>query len=335
MKVCIFSLDKKANEIGSPVQRRLAALAAEAGEIEVITPNDAIRKLSLFFRKRFDLISVQDTAYFALFAYLIARICGIPFEVQVHGFEKFSGLRRLIAGFVLKYADKIRVVSERLKEEVKKVWGIKDNKIYILSVYVQNIPPRLASRDTPPQLRRGLNGEFIFLTVGRLVPVKNIGMQIRAFAKIADEFPNARLRIVGDGPERPALQLTTDNLHLTSRIIFEGQQKDMARFYQNSDAFILTSDSEGWGVAIVEAAAHGLPIVMTDVGCAGEFIKNGENGIVIPVGNENALVSAIKRLISDEPFRFRLGASARATFLGLPSPEAHIQKQVQEWKTIV
>lgn len=325
MHVLNLSLDRAVLDANSPVAKRIRALSATAGEVIVLTPfSRRGGKIARFFalwkqakrvlsKKRFNLITVQDTVYLALLAYLLARKFGIPLEVQVHGFEKFYGIRKLIAHFVLCRADKIRVVSERLKREISE-------RAYVLPVYAQI--------DVPIENKKQKKELFTFLTVGRLVPVKNVGLQIRAFARIAKEFPNAQLVIVGDGPER-------ENMQKHSRVIFEGTQRELSRFYQNADAFLLTSNSEGWGVAITEAAAHGLPIIMTDVGCAGEFIKNGENGIVIPVGNEDALVVAMKRIITDAELRARLARAARSSFSALPSPEEQIKKQIAEWRQML
>ncbi len=322
MRVLNLSLDREVSDPTSLVAKRLAELSVAVGEIVVLAPNGKESKVYQFFdlwwrakevlqERRCDLITVQDTAYLALLAYMLAKKFRVPLEVQVHGFERFRGVRKMIAWFVIKRADKIRVVSDRLRREISA-------RAYVLPVYTQ-IPSQ------PPPYKGGEEGgDFVFLTVGRLVPVKNIGLQIRAFARIAKEFPNARLVIVGDGPER-------DNLPTHGCVIFEGAQKDLRRFYKDADAFLFTSNSEGWGVVVTEAAAYGLPIIMTDVGCAGEFIKNGENGLVIPVGDEDALVAAMKRIIKDGELRVHLGNAARRAFLSFPTAQVAIQKQVEAW----
>ena len=149
------------------------------------------------------------------------------------------------------------------------------------------------------------------------------------------EFTQARLRIVGSGVLDDVLKSHVRRLKLKDRVVFDGQQKNLARFYEAADVFLLTSNSEGWGVAIVEAAAFGVPIIMTDVGCAGEFIKNEENGIVIPVRNEDMLVSAMRRVMQDMTLRARLSSAARRSFESLPSAEEHIQKQAAAWRTLL
>ncbi len=343
----MFSLDGEILREGTLAAERLAALRKEAVEIVVFVPDGAGSRQSQFLRlwksarrafieDKFDIVTVQDTAYLALLAYLVARRFHASLEVQVHGFEKLHCIRKMIAGFVLRRADKVRVVSQRLMQ-LAVDFGASAEKVYVLPVYTQTTSTPLAPLGVLP-LRKGGEAEgnaFTFLTVGRLVPVKNIAMQIRALARIVREFPQARLRIVGSGILEWWLKSQVKSLKSENRVVFEGQQKDLALFYEEADAFLLTSDSEGWGVAVVEAAAYGLPIIMTDVGCAGEFIQNGENGIVIPIGGEGELAAAMERFIVDEPLRVRLGEAARASFFALPSPQAHIQKQAAEWRTLL
>ncbi|TSC57114.1 MAG: group 1 glycosyl transferase, partial [Parcubacteria group bacterium Greene0416_79] len=301
--------------------------------------------------RRIDLITVQDTAYLALLAYLLARRFRIPFEVQVHGLEKFFGIRELIAGFVLRRADKIRVVSERLKRDLATRYTLHATRFYMLPVYTQiesllparlrldevqagGLTPRLPIGGQALSVTPSQNRPFTFLTVGRLVSVKNIEMQIRAVAELVKKIPHIRLRIVGDGAERANLQLTTNNLQLEDKVIFEGEQRNVSRFYAEADAFLLTSDYEGWGLTVTEAAAYGLPIIMTDTGLAHEFIKQGENGIVIPVGDEEALASAMKQMIADEGLRARLGEAALRSARALPKAEEQIVQQAAKWREV-
>lgn len=369
MKILMLSMDRNILDNQSLVQKRLITLAEKIGELMVFIPSESekIEQISPYLiihsvsgiihslgmkkplqlgrlqtiitktlkDKKYDLITVQDPYFLGFLGYLLSLRFNVPLEVQVHGFEKLSGLRAFLAQIALEKSEKIRVVSQRLQNKLIVDFKIPKEKMYVLPVYAQiSTPTPLATREVLPLGKEG-ETTFTFLTVGRLVPVKNIALQIRAFARIAREFPQARLRIVGGGPEQENLQYIADALSLNDRVIFEGEQKEVGVFYQSADAFLLSSDAEGWGVAVVEAAAHGLPIVMTDVGCAGEFIQNNENGIVIPVGNETALVSAMRRIITDTELRARLGKAARASFLALPSRDEHIKKQIIEWNSVI
>ena len=278
----------------------------------------------------YDLITVQDAYFLGFLGYVLSRRFRVPLEIQVHGLERYSGLRVLVAKFVLQRAHKVRVVSERLKREMDVRFKIKDvSKIYELPVYAQIDAPKFAAR------RKTIPYPFTFLTVGRLVPIKNISLQIRAFAKVAKQIPHIRLRIVGDGPERTNLELEAKSLKLEASVVFEGYQKDVGRFYEEADAFLLTSDSEGWGLVALEAAAYKLPIIMTDVGLAQEVIKNDESGFIIPVGNERELILAMKDFLDKPELRARFGEAAFKAFKALPNTETQIAKQVAEWQTLV
>jgi glycosyltransferase involved in cell wall biosynthesis len=86
--------------------------------------------------------------------------------------------------------------------------------------------------------------------------------------------------------------------------------------------YVQPSYFEGWGLAVIEAAAAGVPIVMTDVGCAGEIIKDGENGLVVPPGNVTALAEALERVMKDEALRSALAEAVRRAVANLAGPEA-------------
>lgn len=356
MRVLNFSLDKQVLEKGSAVQRRLLVLAEKAGELVVFAPAEkgGTRVLSphltvhaaggpkiiQFFKLwnmagrvlralESDLITVQDTGYLAVLAYFLARRFKVPFEIQVHGLERFYGVRKRLAGFVLRRSDKIRVVGERMKREILSRFPLLPaSRVYVLPVYTQ---VRDSDRQGPT-LYKGTGPAFTFLAVSRLAPVKNIGMQIRAMSRLVREYPQARLTIVGDGPLLADLKLLVADLQLEAVVYFGGRQEDLARYYREADAFLLTSDAEGWGLAVTEAAAYALPIIMTDVGLAGEFVRNRESGLVIPVGDEEALVSAMRTLIADAGLRARLGEGARRSFLALPGSDEQTQEQIAHWR---
>ena len=355
MRVLNLSLDKSILEKDSAVERRLVLLSEKVGEITVLVPaeKDVIRhvsphlivrgvggsKLVQFFklwnialreikRQPYDLITVQDAHFLGFLTVQLGNRFSIPVEVQVHGFEKWEGGRARLARYVLSLATKIRVVSDRLRRELTTNYQLPTTKLYALPVATQvDVSLKATKRKTVPY-------PFTFLTVGRLVPIKNIGLQIRAIAKLAERIPHITLQIVGDGPEKDNLQRMTHDLQLDGKVMFEGEQKNVGRYYEEADAFLLTSNSEGWGRVVLEAAAHRLPIIMTDVGLAREVIRNNESGFIIPVGDEHELVLAMKELLDKPELRIQLGEGAFRAFRALPSVEEHIEKQVTEWESL-
>ncbi len=282
----------------------------------------------LLRKDKFDIITVQDQYYLGWIGLKLARKFKIGIEIQAHGFEKYKGLRKLIAKYVISNAGVIRTVSQRLKKHLIKEFGVDESRITVVPIYTNialttGLPRRSASR--PPR------NDIVFLTIGRLVPVKNIEMQIRAMAEVVKKHKNVELLIVGDGNEMENYKLQITNYELEGRVKLLGWQEYLSEFYKKVDAFLLTSNTEGWGLVVIEAASFGLPIIMTDVGCAGETIKDGESGIVIPVGDQKALEEAMIKLIEEPELREKLGQGARRAVEKLPSEEETLKLYKKSW----
>ena len=124
-------------------------------------------------------------------------------------------------------------------------------------------------------------------------------------------------------------------LKLENNVKLLGWQNNPDKFYSQADAFLLTSNYEGWGMAVVEAANYGLPIIMTDVGCAGEFIKDGESGIVIPVNDQAKLEEAMLRIINDDNLRKELIEGAFSAIKNLPNKEETMALYKQSWEKAI
>ena len=153
-----------------------------------------------------------------------------------------------------------------------------------------------------------------------------------ALKNILQDYPNTQLWVVGDGPEQAHLETQAKDLGIFEKVHFWGRQADVAVFYKNADSYLLSSDSEGWGLVIVEAATYGLPILMTDVGCAGEFIYDGKNGLVVPVGEVKAFEEGMRKLRSEPTLREALGREVKASLTTLPSEEELTERYVSGWE---
>ena len=285
----------------------------------------------LLKRGKFDIITVQDQYYLALIGWFLARKFKIGLELQIHGFEKYSGLRKKIAKFVIPKANAIRCVSQRLKKQLVKEFGVEEEKITVAPIHV-NLKSKILNLKNKENKEHGLNSKFIFLTVSRLAPVKNISLQIRAMAELIKKYPNTELWIVGDGAEKSNLKSKISKLKLENNVKLLGWQNNPDEFYSQADAFLLTSNYEGWGMVAVEATIFGLPIIMTDVGCAGELIENEKSGLVVPVKNQTKLQEAMIRLISDDNLRNKLAEGAFLAIKNLPSKEETMALYKQSWE---
>ena len=283
----------------------------------------------LLKQDKFDVITVQDQYYLALIGWFLARKFKIGLELQIHGFEKYSGLRKVIARFAIPKANAIRCVSQRLKKQLINEFGAIKEIITVAPIYIES---RIAGNKLPIKQK---GDKFIFLTVGRLVPVKNVSLQIKAMAEVIRKYPNAELLVAGDGSERKKLENEAIKLGIKDHVKFLGWQNNPGEFYSQADAFLLTSNYEGWGMAVVEAASFGLPIVMTDVGCAGELVENEESGIVIPVNNQSKLEEAMIRFINDDNLRKKMADGAFSAIKYLPNKQETMALYKKSWEKAV
>jgi len=354
MKILSFSLDKLVADPASRAAKRMIEYGDLVEKYTVIVPDDKTRKIELsdkanvicitgrskparllalfkagreeMQKDKYDLISVQDQSFLALMALRLARRAACGLEIQVHGWERANFIRQAIARHVLPRADSIRTVSQRLKKQLKDEFSVKEEKISVVPIFVE-------VRSKKDEVRAGEKKEkFIFLTVGRLVEVKNISLQIEAMAEVIRKFPQTELWIVGEGTEESQLKDKSEKLKVNTKIKFLGWQSEVGEFYAQADAFILTSYAEGWPLVIIEAAAHGLPIIMTDMGSAGEFIMNEKNGLVVPINDRVALISAMIRLIESEALRQTLGQNALTSAEALPDKREILDSYMQSWQ---
>ncbi len=155
------------------------------------------------------------------------------------------------------------------------------------------------------------------VAVGRLDDNKNHKMLIEAFAAAHDKHDDWRLVIYGDGPLRDELEQYANNLcashsDLTGKIEFKGRVSNIAQLIAKSGIFVLCSDTEGMPNALLEAMALGIPCISTDCPCGGprDVIKDGENGLLIPVRDTNALKNALLEFMDDEEYAKSLGLEA-------------------------
>jgi sugar transferase (PEP-CTERM/EpsH1 system associated) len=153
--------------------------------------------------------------------------------------------------------------------------------------------------------------DFVVGTVGRLDPIKNHAGLIRAFSLVARTVPGARLVIVGDGPERAALETLVVSLKGMHVPILTGYRADVERLYGVFDVFVLNSFAEGMSNTLLEAMSSGLPILCTPVGAAVDLIRNGENGRHVLPGDDQGLARLITDYLSMKELRERHGSMCR------------------------
>ncbi|HWQ97066.1 MAG TPA: glycosyltransferase family 4 protein [Clostridia bacterium] len=169
------------------------------------------------------------------------------------------------------------------------------------------------------------------VAAGRLHEQKNFDLLIRAFARFYKTHHDYSLILYGEGPEKEKLQKLASSLGIAGAVELAGQSKTLLNDINDSGLFVLSSDYEGMPNVLIEAMACGLACIATDcpIGGVRSLLTSGENGLLIPVGDEDALLEALTKLADDESYAAWLGQHAAAIRSRLD--ETKVAKQWQEY----
>ena len=230
-------------------------------------------------------------------------------EFQAVGGARVAVLRRA-RDVALRRAARIVCPSASLRDVAVR-WGVPHDKIVVLPNPV-SVPERLGDR---PELRKrhGLEGPTLVFA-GRLTPQKSLDVALAALAR----SPDVSLLLAGDGPDRADLERRASELALDGRARFLGPQPREAVFelLRAGDAALLSSSWENFPHMVVEALAVGTPVLSTDTGGVAEVVTDGENGLLVPPGQPDALAAAIERYFADADLRERLRRAAAPSVEG-------------------
>lgn len=179
--------------------------------------------------------------------------------------------------------------------------------------------------EEPPQDDRPQSMPFRILTVGRLDPIKNQAMLVRAFARLREQIPKAELHIAGEGPSRNELETLIRSLDLSDHVRLLGFRDDVRELLAEADLFVLPSHSEGFGITLVEAMACEVPVLASKVGGAGEVIGElGDQYLLTPT-DETGWTAAMARMFEmPTDVRESLGRECRQLVRDRFSPEAYV-----------
>ena len=199
------------------------------------------------------------------------------------------------------------IPSEGLREDLKKV-GFKNLKIMGRGVDTELFSP--ARRDQ--ELRKSWGAETdhpVLIYVGRLAGEKNIPLAVKAYEKVLTICPQLKFVLVGDGPERAAIEKAHPEL------IFAGMQRgeDLARYYASGDVFLFPSTTETFGNVVTEAMASGLAVLGYNYAAPGKYISDGENGWLAPFDDSEAFLKQSEHLFSNRENWPEIRKEARKT----------------------
>jgi glycosyltransferase involved in cell wall biosynthesis len=204
----------------------------------------------------------------------------------------------------LRYFAHIACVSEEVSKRLGKS-GVATGKTTLIP---NGIDTQAFQYATPAEnIRTNRPGEILVGVVGRLVREKGCEVLLRAAAEIADEFPELRIVIVGEGPERASLEQQANELGLGRRVHFAGKRQDMPGIFASFDIFVLPSFGEGMPMAVLEAMAAGKAIIATKVGEIPKLLLNEDFGLLVQPNHVGELRDALARLLRDCNLRESMG----------------------------
>ena len=226
----------------------------------------------------------------------------------------FRTLERVLA----RMTTKLVAVSPEVRDDLVRLGVAPASKFAIIRLGIE-LDQRVGSANgARTETRRvlGLSGDpFVVGWVGRMTAVKRTDLVVRAFRALVDRGVDARLLLVGDGPDRDGLERLAHDLGVIKRCLFLGYQEDVARFYDAIDALLLPSVNEGTPVSVIEALAAKRPAVATRVGGTPDVIRDGVDGFLVDSDDPDELAARLAELAGDAPRRAAMGEAGRARVL--------------------
>lgn len=216
---------------------------------------------------------------------IVTQHCACDFE---------SSKRQLINAIMYRFADRLVVLTEDDKRKYQR-----------RGCRAEVIPNAMYKT---VKSRSSLDRK-VLLAAGRLTAIKGFDMLLSAFAKIAAKNPDWKLCICGDGEQAELLKEMTDNLGISDQVIFPGFVENIADYMYDASCFVISSRSEGFSLVLLEAMAHGLPIVSYDLPAIKE-ITGGQAALLAPCGDVDALAQRIDHMFASDKLRHALGQQA-------------------------
>ncbi|MBI4053282.1 MAG: glycosyltransferase [Candidatus Diapherotrites archaeon] len=208
-------------------------------------------------------------------------------------------------------ADAIITNSKETANALVSVYGLPSAKVFTIYNPVDIGAVLKAGKEKVDRSRVSAHNPPIIVACGRLVPQKGFDILLDAFCLVRRHV-DCRLVIVGEGPELAALLALSERFGVRDFVDFVGWQSNPWKFFSKADVFVLSSRYEGLPNVVLEAMALGIPVVSADCKSGPkEIISHGRNGLLVPVGNPDAMAKAVVRVLSDKRLHRRLSANAK------------------------
>jgi glycosyltransferase involved in cell wall biosynthesis len=248
-----------------------------------------------------------------ILAWLISPFVGRPRLIATqHGMQEINGpglrLRNRIASkgnfLIMSHLfHRVVGVSRDIQNELAKRYGFNEKRVSLIhnGIEIPESAPAIGERKE----------KFVVGSSGRLFPIKDYPLMIESAKAIREKTNYIQFQLAGDGPEMAKLQALIKNYDLCTCFELKGHLENMSAFYRGLDLYVSTSVHEGLPVGILEAMAHGVPVIASRVGGISEIIDDGVQGFLLEERTERAFAEKCLLLYKDKELRQRMGESAR------------------------
>lgn len=266
----------------------------------------ASRMVDVVKHENLDLLHVHYAIPHASAAYMAREILRsqgieIPFITTLHGTDitlvgKDASFEPVIT-FAINQSNAVTAVSESLKEDTLEHFGV-NREIEVIPNFIDIA--RYEGCSTEGVLKTfAPKGEKILFHASNFRPVKRVEDVIRVFSKVKEKIP-CKLLLAGDGPERPKIEALCRELGTCDDVHFLGKLKHIEEVYSVADAFLLTSETESFGLAALEAMASRVPVISTNTGGIPEINIHGETGFLSNVGDVEDMAANTLKLLQNQ-----------------------------------
>ncbi len=315
-----------------PVWMRTADATASLVSMLSFFPLSLRRGAELLRSHRFDLVHSSFAVPSGPSGLRLARRAGIPHVLSVHGGDIYDPSKRLsphrtpflrqTVRWVVRGSDRVVAQSTDTARRTREIYVDRP---------IDRIPLAFRATQCAPASRASLGlgaSDRVLVTVGRLVARKGLDQLLRVLARLED--PTLRLIVVGEGPERPALEQTCSALGIAERVRFTGYVSETQKWQilSTAELYVSTTLHEGFGIVFLEALSQGLPVICYDEGGQIDFIDDSV-GELVPVNDEGAFSEAVRRHLGTAGLIQKKSLAARSR-----AAEFSIERFTQRYRDI-
>ena len=265
--------------------------------------------IKLFIKIKPDVVSLHSSKA-GLIGRLSCKLCGIPCVFTAHGWAFTEGAKETTRFIYM-------VLEKLLGKITKKVIAVSNYDFNLAVKYNVCVPPKLV------QIYNGIDDYYnerplrINSKIIELVMVARFDIPKDQMSLIEAVVPlnNVRLNLVGDGPNLIDCRNYVNKMKIQEKVIFHGFVPNVREVIKNMDIFILISNYEGFPISTIEAMSLGMPVVISNVGGAGEAVINSQNGYLVENNDLNSISDAVNSLLNNPKLIDKMGLKSREFFL--------------------